>query len=161
MDRSLTTTSGHAKERFQAPQVLRPTNTITAGDLTDSAGTSLGKFHIPYWWGKATILAMGAHYAAAGGAQTTAGTAQLEVDGSALQDAAGAEFELTSVASHADGDVLTEVDLNSTTDNLSAEPSYPTVLPGQTIEMVVGTQGAGAGDQTIFPYLIVAIAPGQ
>lgn len=162
MSATSTASRGHALERYQMPTVLRPINTITAGDLTDAAGTSLGLFTVPQSWGKVDILAMGFHYAAAGGAQTAAGTMMLEVAGADVEDADGDDFVVTSTASHSAWE-SEETDLNSTTSTteLSQEPSYPQATSEQKIELKVGTQGSGAGDQTIHPYLIVRIANPQ
>lgn len=153
---------GHSLERYQMPMVLRPVNTVSAGNLKSAADTSLGLFTVPATWGKVNILAMGFHGAAAGGAQTTAGTMRLQVAGVDVDDAAGNPFVAASVASHLAFDVVEE-SLNRTTSltELSQEPNYPTATSDDKIELLVATQGAGAGDQTVYPYLIVQIAAGQ
>lgn len=161
---SLTATStqsrGHGIERFQMPMLLTPTNSVSTGNLAASAGTSLAQFRIPGSWGKVDVLAMGGWYSAAGGAQTTDGVAKLQIAGADVEDADGNDFELTSEVSHAINAHI-ETDLNSTTDPLAAPPSYPQATSDQLIEMLVKTQGAGAGSQTIYPYLIVRIANPQ
>ena len=162
MTATSTSSRGHALERYQMPQVLRPVNTITAGDLTDAANTSLGIFTIPASWGKVNLLAIGFHPAAAGGAQTTAGTIRLQVAGVDVDDAAGAAFTAASVVSHVAYDPV-ETDLNATTSalELSQQPNYPQADSDDKLELLVETQGVGAGDQTVYPYLIVQIANPQ
>ncbi len=155
-----TASRGHSYERYQAPQMLLPADKVAAVDLAAAANTSLAKFWIPAGWGKVQVLAMGFHYAAGGGAQTTDGTMVMEIGGVDVEDANGNDFTVTSVASHTINDVV-ETELNSTTDNLSAEPSYPEASSAQLIELKVGTQGAGVGDQTVWPYIIVRILAGQ
>jgi len=157
-----TASRGHALERYQMPQILRPVNSITAADLTDAADTSMGIFTIPACWGTVNILAMGFHPAATGGAQTTAGTMRLEVGAVEVDDAAGNAFVAASVVSHVAYDPV-EVDLNQTTSatELSQGPVLPQASSDDKIELLVETQGVGAGDQTIYPYLIVQIANPQ
>lgn len=152
---------GHSLERYQMLQMLRPYNTITAGDLTDAGGTSLGKFRIPPSWGTVYVVAMGFHHEAAGGAQTTAGKMQLEIAGSDVLDEDSAAFTAASVASHAAGSSVETELLQNATDvtNLAAPPQYPTLTSEQLAELKVDTQGVGAGDQTISPYLIVKLKP--
>lgn len=152
---------GFPKERYQALQILRPINTITAGSLKDAAGTSLGIFTIPDGWGGAKVKAMGFHHAAAGGAQTTAGTMKLQKDGSDVVNASSVAFTAASVASHAAWSAV-ETELNQAASATpSNAPSYPSVTPGQKLELLVATQGVGAGDQTIHPYLLVSQDPSE
>lgn len=160
MSGTSTESRGHSLERYQAPQLLRPANTVSAVDLKGSADASLAKFFIPSQWGTAEIIAMGFNAAAAGGAQTTAGTMVMEIGGTDVEDADGNDFVCASVASHAAA-ACVETELNSTTNNLTAPPSYPTATKDQLIELKVGTQGAGAGDQTVFPYIIARPKAGQ
>ena len=153
-----TASRGHALERYQMPQLLRPINTVSAVDVHDTAGTSLALFTIPVHWGTVEILAMGAHYAAAGGAQTVDGTIMLEIAGADVEDADGDDFVVTCEASHTIWDAV-ETSLNSTTSatELTQGPSFPTADYNDKIEMKIGTEGTGAGDQTLWPYLIVRI----
>lgn len=141
--------------------VLFPVNTITAGSLKDAAATSLGKFAFPKDWATCLIIKMGFTAAAAGGAQTTAGTMKLQIAGADVENASAVDFTAASVVSHAAW-AQVETDLNSVTSSLSltsnnynAVPNYPEADTGELIELLVATQGVGAGDQTIFPYLVV------
>lgn len=147
---------GFPKERYQALHVLRPVDTVTAKDLAAAAGASCGIFVIPAGWGAAKIKAIGAAFAAAGGAQTTNGTAKLQIDGADVVDATGTAFTVSSKPSHGAWSVK-ETELNKAA---SADPKlapvYPVALPGQKVEVVVGTQGVGAGDQTAHLYLLVS-----
>lgn len=152
---------GHGLERYQALHVLRPYNSVTVVDLTAAAATSAGKFHIPKAWGTVYVVAIGMHMAAAGGAQTTAGTLGLYIGGSAVNDDAAAQFVAASVASHAaESTVETELDQNATNvTNLAGSKSYPQLTSEQLAELKVITQGVGAGDQTCWPYLLVKLKP--
>lgn len=152
---------GHGLERYQALHVLRPINTITAGSLKDAAATSLALFTIPKAWGTVYVVAMGMTMAAAGGAQTTAGTAKLQIAAADVTDDASAAFTMASVVSHAAfSSVETELDQNSTNVTaLAGAKSYPTLTSEQKCELLVATQGVGAGDQTMHPYLLVKLKP--
>jgi hypothetical protein len=151
---SLSSGRGHSHERFQGLQMWRPHNTVSAVDLKGAADASLAKWWVPAGVASIQVVAMGFHHAAAGGAQTTAGTMVLEIGGTDVENAAGTDFSAASVVSHT-ADTNVETELNSTTDTLAAAPSYPTASSGQLIEAKVGTQGVGAGDQTVMPYLLV------
>lgn len=147
---------GFPKERYQALHVLFPVDTTSAKDLAAAAGSTCGIFVIPAGWGAAKIKAIGVAFAAAGGAQTTNGTAKLQIAGADVVDASGVAFTVASKADHAAWSVK-ETELNKAA---SADPAlapvYPVALPGQKVELVVGTQGAGAGDQTGRFYLLVS-----
>ena len=43
---------------------------------------------------------------------------------------------------------------------LTTPPVYPHVNPGDIITWIVGVQGVGAGDQTIWPWLSIRELPG-
>lgn len=147
---------GFPKERYQALQILNPVNTISAEDLKGAAASSLGLFVIPAGWGGARIKAIGMAMAAAGGAQTTAGKAKLQIDGVDVLDATGGAFKIASVASHAAWSVV-EAELNqSAAGDPKLAPTYPKVVAGQKVELIVDTQGVGAGDQTARFYLLVS-----
>lgn len=154
--------SGHSLERFQERVTLRPNNVVpgTGVDLKSAGGTAIGNFVIPDVWGTVTVLAIGLEYVAAGGAQTTAGAAKLQIAGADVNNAAGSPFTVASVASHTLYDTE-ETELNSTTaaNQYSAAPSYPTLTAGQACQMIVATQGAGAGPQTVYPYLVIRQKP--
>lgn len=153
---------GHSLERYQMPQMVLPYNQVpgTPGDLKSAAATSLGKWAVPEFVGRWKMLALGHIYAAAGGAQTTAGAWKLQKNAVDV----GAPFTLASVASHAAGD-SDETSLNSTTtaQSLTTAPSYPYAAAGDVLEALVSTQGVGAGDQTVYVYLVVQykVNPGQ
>lgn len=150
--------SGHSRERFQERQTLFALDVVpgTPRDLKSAAGTVIGNFVIPAVWGQVTVMGIGLMYGAAGGAQTTAGTAKLQIAGVDV----GAPFVVASVASHTIYDTA-ETELNATTaaNQYSAAPSYPTLTAGQVCQMLVATQGAGAGSQTVYPYLIIRQKP--
>jgi hypothetical protein len=143
---------GHAQPEFATTRLLVARDKVEAQDLKSAANTKLGVIYIPKHWGQVKLLAFGFHYAAAGGAQTTDGKMELLKNGTAV----GTNKVATSVANHSAGGVV-EVDLNATTNNLSGPPSYPTAVYTDVLEFNVNTQGAGAGDQTVWPYLIVQI----
>jgi hypothetical protein len=147
---------GFPKERYQSLKVLNPVDSISAKDLAGAAGSSLGIFVIPAGLGAVRIKAIGMAMAAAGGAQTTAGTAKLQIAGADVVDATSTAFTVASVASHAAWTVVeTELNQSATTDPKAA-PTYPKATAGQKVELVVGTQGAGVGDQTARFYLLVS-----
>lgn len=155
-----TSTMGHSRERFQAPQIIRPINSVSATDLKSAADTVAGLFLIPPEWGAVQILKMGFHASAAGGAVTTPGTLKLTVGGQDVEDLDGNVMELPTVE---DAPIYApfEMSLNRTTRerNLVAEPDYPYATAEEGVQLRVGTQGSGAGAQTVFPYLIVRIHP--
>lgn len=147
---------GFPKERYQALTILRPVNTVTAGSLKDAATTSMGVFVVPSGLGAVRIKAIGMAMAAAGGAQTTAGTAKLQIAGVDVNNSASAAFTIASVADHAAWTVVeTELNQSATTDPKAA-PTYPKAVAGQKVELIVATQGVGAGDQTAHFYLLVS-----
>lgn len=150
---------GHSLERYQMPQMVLPYNQVpgTPGDLKSAAATSLGKWAVPEFIGRWKLLGLGHIYAAAGGAQTTAGAWKLQKAGADVESSAGVPFTLASTASHTEAD-SDETSLNATTTalSLSQAPSYPFAAAGQLLEALVSTQGVGAGDQTVYVYLVVA-----
>lgn len=147
---------GFPKERYQALHVLHPVDTISAVDLAGVAGSSLGIFVVPAGWGAVRIKAVGIAMAAAGGAQTTAGTAKLQIAGADVVNASSSAFTVASVANHAAWSVVeTELNQSAVADPKLA-PTYPKATAGQKVELVVGTQGVGAGDQTGRCYLLVS-----
>lgn len=152
---------GHAHPMYNVPFIVRPVNTITAGNLTDAAGTSIGKWFCPDFFGECLVLAIGFNYAAAGGAQTTDGKMEVEIAGDNIE-VASAVATATSAASHTASDcVETSCNNTATADNLTTAPSYPKIAGGQLLEWKVNTQGAGAGDQTVHPYAILVRRPSQ
>ena len=157
-------TDGYTAAKFQTPRLFRPMDTVSAVDLKGVAAAVLGSWMVPQPpaaytdgtlpVGTLQLRSFGFNAAAAGGAQTTAGTLQLAVNGVAILDGNGAAFHCDSVANHAKG-AAASCSLNQTlaASKLTAAPSYPTVNPGDIITWIVGTQGVGAGDQTIYPWL--------
>ena len=132
----------------------------TAGtSLKDAADTSAGKWRIPSLWGTVDIIEFGMWGTATGGAQTTAGTLELRVAGTAVNSDAAA-YKPASVASHVI-DTVAAVSLNSTSSSAvvgssyDTAPAYPSATSAQLIEALVDTQGVGAGDQVYLPYIIV------
>lgn len=157
-----TNTRGHSYERFQAPFLLRPLPTSTsAASLKDAADTVLGTFTIPKHWGAVQVLFMGAHTSAAGGAVTTYGTMKLTIAGVDVEDAEGDVLVTEELLASADAYSPIEKDMNRTTvnTNLQNVPDFPILLADEVAQLRVATQGSGAGAQTIWPYLIVRIAP--
>lgn len=152
---------GHAHPIFNVPFIVRPQNSISAGDLKGVAGTSIGQFALPSYFGQCLVLAVGFTHAAAGGAQTTNGTMVVEVNGDVIT-AAGSNVAPASVDSHV-VHTCVESSCNNTpaTSKLEAKPEYPLLGGGQLLEWKVGTQGVGAGDQTVFPYAILVRRPSQ
>lgn len=149
---------GHSLERYQMPQMVLPYDVVpgTPKDLKSAADTVIGNWAVPEFIGRWKLLALGHIYAAAGGAQTTAGTWRLQIAGADVVDSLSAAFVLASVASHLISDT-DETALNRTTaaQSLSAPPVYPFAAAGQTVKALVATQGVGAGSQTVYPYLVV------
>lgn len=152
---------GHAHPMFNVPFLVRPMDTITAGSLKDAAGTSLGKFALPDYYGQCILLAFGFTFAAAGGAETTNGKMQVEVGGFDVT-VDGSTATAASSASHTAHDcVETNCNNTPTADELTDKPEYPLVAGGTLIEWKVDTQGVGAGDQTVHPYAILVRRPSQ
>lgn len=145
---------GHAKPEFTVTRLLTAVDKVAAQDLKSAAGTVIGKFYIPKGWGQVLIKAIGFHYDAAGGAQTTNGQMALYKNGTIV----GTNKLVTCAANHSADDVV-ETDMNATTDNLSAAPSYPTADSDDLLEFRVETQGAGAGNQSVWPYCLVMVDP--
>ena len=164
-------TDGYTAAKFQAPRFFRPQDSVAAIDLKGVAGSVLATWMVPqppaaYTNGSLPVgtlelRSFGFNNAAAGGAQTTAGTLQLAVNGVALLDGNSAAFHCDSVVSHARG-ASVSCSLNQTlaTSKLTSPPSYPSVNPGDIITWIVGTQGVGAGDQTVWPWLFLHEKPG-
>lgn len=152
---------GHSHPMYNVPFVVRPMNSITAGDLASAVGTSLGQYALPDYFGECLVLAFGFTYAAAGGAQTVAGSMEVEIAGDNIE-VAGAVALATSVASHAAHDCV-ETSCNNTpaASNLASAPSYPVIAGGELLEWKVNTQGTGVGDRTVFPYAILVRRPSQ
>ena len=163
---------GYSLERFQSlhAPVVMPWDVVpgTPVDLKSAAGTVLATWYVPLCEptidGVTTpflLRVMGANMAAAGGAQTTAGTAGLYLNGTQLVDALTNAFLITSVANHAIGSSLgTLLNLTNTSQSLQTAPSYQVVEPGDVITMKVVTQGVGAGSQTIYPWIAITEGPG-
>lgn len=152
---------GHAHPIFNVPFIVRPQNSISAGDLTAGAGTSLGQFALPSYFGQCLVLAVGFTHAANGGAQNTNGTMVVEIAGDVIS-VAGSTLAPASVVSHT-AHTCVESSCNNTPDTskLEAKPEFPLISGGQLLEWKVGTQGVGAGDQTVFPYAILVRRPSQ
>ena len=165
-------TAGHSSPWFNQRIRLYPVDVVpgTPPDFKSAAATVLATFHVPQVEGGDShtptnpflLRGVGATAAAAGGAQTTAGVANVKINGgAALADSASTVFTLTSVASHAAGACLfTELNLTPAASALSTPPAYTTVNPGDVITIVVATQGVGAGSQTHYPYIVLTQAPG-
>lgn len=158
-----TGTHGHSYERFQAPQILRPINTVSKASLKQAADTSLAQFTIPASWGSAQILYIGAHVATATGAQTTEGSMKATIGGVDVEDLNEDPIEATFPAAGADIWTPIEQSLNRTTRelNLLHEPNFPVLLAHEVLELRVATQGVGAGTQEVFPYIIARVSPGN
>lgn len=170
---------GYTNAKFQAPRMFRPMDTVSAVDLKGVAASVLASWMVPQPpaaytdgtlpAGTLELRSFGFNAGAAGGAQTTAGTLQLAVNGTAILSGppdvngnpSGPAFQCASVASHAKGAAVS-CSLNQTlaASKLTAPPSYPTVNPGDIITWIVGTQGVGAGDQTIWPWVNLHEHPG-
>lgn len=150
---------GHAHPMFNVPFIVRPMNSITAGDLKAAAGTSLGLFSLPDYFGQCLVLAIGFTFAAAGGAETTHGSMEVEIAGDNIE-VASATLAPASVASHTIHDCV-ESSCNNSSGTLEEAPEYPLIAGGQLLEWKVNTQGVGAGDQTVYPYAILVRRPSQ
>ena len=151
--------SGYSLERFQMLRQLCPITTSSAADLKSAAATNQGKVYVPAAVGSYTLKFLGIVASAAGGAQTTAGTLKLQIDGVDVTDNAGNPFLVGSVASHSEGSVV-ETELNkNVSGDLNAPPSYPTITAGSILSWVQATQGVGAGSQSYYPYVLFSDAP--
>jgi hypothetical protein len=155
-----TSSHGHSYERFQAPQLLRPFNTISAGSLKSAADTSLGLFQIPASWGTVQVLDIGFHVAAATGVQSTDGTIKAVIGGVSVKDA---NLDVIECALPFGTSIRASVEqsLNRTTreTNLDDIPNYPFLRADEVLDIQVATQGVGAGTQSVHPYIIVRISP--
>ncbi len=164
---------GYSLERFQSAHqtITVPVDVVpgTPVDLKSAAGTILATWYVPnydpgvdsVYVAPLLIRVMGAYMAAAGGAQTTAGTAGLYLNGTLIVDTAAGNLLITSVVTHAIGtSIATLMNLTPSTSNFTTPPSYQVVEPGDVITMRVVTQGVGAGSQTIYPWLTFTEAAG-
>lgn len=172
---------GYSLERFNARRTLPAIGLVpgTPVDLKSAAATVLTTHYVPFLYpledgvtDPLYIRAFGFYAAAAGGAVTTAGTMGCNVNGTALKyytPATGlytgsvlAVSPVTGFVSHAAGSVWAiEANLIATADRITLPPVYQVINPGDVVTLVVVTQGVGAGDQTIYPYLVVSEAAGQ
>ena len=172
-------TDGYSAAKFQTPRFYRPQDSVAAVDLKGAAASVLGTWMVPQPPAASTdgalpagtleLRSFGFNAAAAGGAQTTAGTLELAVNGTAILSGppdvngnpSGAAFQCASVVSHARGSAV-GCSLNQTlaANKLTTPPVYPRVNPGDIITWIVGVQGVGAGDQTIWPWLSIRELPG-
>lgn len=152
---------GHAAPQYNVPFEVRPLDVVGAKDLKSAAGTSIGKYWLPDYFGDCVVLAMGVNFVAAGGAQTTAGTMTLTAGGDVIT-VGGSTATVASVASHSANTVV-ETSLNNTPEanKLTSSPKFPILSAGELLEWKVGTQGVGAGDQTGYPYAILVRRPSQ
>lgn len=152
---------GYSLERFQFIQMTNG-QVPAIGDLKSAAGTVLMTFMVPTSWGSVALHHLGGFMQATGGAQTTAGTAAVYINGTIVQDSTPANIIISSVVTHAAGSVI-ETSLNNTLDanNISTAPVWPTAVAGDIVTVKVVTQGVGAGDQTLVPYILYTITPGQ
>jgi hypothetical protein len=151
----------YSKERFQAPRQAFPRDTFAAGNLASAVGTILGTWTPPLFYGQCVIYSLGFAYAAAGGAQTVNGTLGGYVNGVALADLSAVQFVVPGLPAHAVWGEA-EVNLNGNdliNGTLLQPPSFPVINPGDVFTWRVVTQGTGAGDQTVWPYLMYAINP--
>ena len=143
-------------------EVLFPLEGAGAKDLKDAATTLHGTFGIPEHYfdnqesGKVRIKKLGFIQAATGGAQTIAGTIGVYVDGTITS----ASKVLASEASHVAG-AKNDLDLNTTSStaavgsSFDTAPAYPEVTVDQLVQIKVVTAGTGAGDQTVWPYIVI------
>jgi len=168
---------GYSLERFNARRLL-PAVALVPGtpvDLKSAADAVLATYYIPFLYpledgvtDPLYIRAFGFYAAAGGGAQTTAGTMGCKVNGTAMKYLnpstglyTGTQLTVASVVSHAAGSVAAiEANLIAPADRLTLPPQYQVINPGDVVTLVVVTQGVGAGDQTIYPYLAVSEAAG-
>lgn len=148
-------------ERYQ--RLLQTQGLIPAvGNLKDAAATVILEWLVPAGIGSITIKAMGGFMQAAGGAQTTAGTAGLYINGTIWKDEDDTNIVISSVASHLDNSgIETSLNATLTASELESAPDYPVAVAGDLVQMKVVTQGVGAGDQTLIPYLLYSETPGQ
>lgn len=144
---------------FNVPFVVRPMNSISAGDLKAAAGTSLGLYALPDYFGQCLVLGIGFTFAAAGGAETTHGLMEVEIAGDDIE-VTSATLTCASVASHTIHDCVEE-SCNNSSGTLEEAPEFPVITGGTLLEWKVNTQGVGAGDQTVFPYAILVRRPSQ
>ena len=172
-------TDGYTAAKFQTPRLTRPL-AAAAVDLKGVAASVLATWMVPQPpatytdgtlpTGEMELMSFGFNSAVAGGAQTTAGTMQLAVNGVAILSGpvsattglgTGAAFHCDSVVSHAAGSAVS-CSLNQTlaASKLTAPPVFPSVLPGDVVTFIVGTQGVGAGDQTVWPWFVLREKPG-
>jgi hypothetical protein len=159
-------------ERYQMLQKLTALDDAgTVVDLTDATTTHFRYYAVP----ESTPFVLkkfGLIYSAAGGAQTTAGTAALYINGTKYDpytasptlypNVTAADFYITSEVSHDAYDNY-EVDLDpvaqqtlvaGTSNSLTAIPAYPVINPGDVVEVKVVTQGVGAGNQEGYVYIL-------
>lgn len=158
-----TSTRGHSMARFTEPQIWRP-QTTTAVDLKSAVDTVAALFLVPPEYGAIEILKFGFHHSAAGGAVTTAGSLKLTIGGVDVENNAGDVIELPIAGASAAIYSPREQHLNRTLqindpNNLSQEPDYPYALANEAIQLRVGTQGVGAGAQSVLPYIIFRVHP--
>jgi len=144
-------------------EVLYPMEGAGVASLKDAAATLLGTYSIPGHYftnspnSKVRIKFHGMRAIAAGGAQTTAGTAGLYVDGVLYSSSK----VLSSLASHQTGDNVSQ-DLNTissdqtqTDNSFTDPPSWCEVTVDQLVQHKIVTQGVGAGDQTHQTYIVI------
>ena len=169
---------GYSLERFNARRLLHAVALVPGipVDLKSAAATVLTTHYVPFIYpledgvtDPLYIRAFGFYAAAAGGAQTTAGTMGCNINGTAMKYYTpatglytGSTLTVASVATHTAGSVVAiEANLIAVADRLTLPPVYQVINPGDVVTLVVVTQGVGAGDQTIYPYLVVSEAAGQ
>ena len=138
--------------------VLRPVDSVTAVDLKQAADTSLALFYFPKCWKNVQIIKMGGNILTAGGAVTVAGKAKLQIDGTDVENDLGTVLTLDWPGADAVVHSSIEKDMNLATDDFGSR-MWADVDDGVAIEMLVHTEGTGAGDQEFHPYLVVRINP--
>lgn len=138
--------------------VLRPVSSVTAVDLKQAPGTALCTFHFPKDWGRVQLIKMGGNVLTAGGAVTVNGKAKLQVAGADVEDEDANDLTLSWGGANLAAHEAIEADLNQYTGDFGAK-QYETALYNKKIEMLVHTEGTGAGSQSFHPYLIVRIDP--
>jgi hypothetical protein len=138
--------------------VLRPVNSVTAVDLKQAAGTALAVFNAPKAWYPLKLVKMGGNIITAGGAVTIAGKAKLQIAGTDLDDDGSTVLTLDWAGANAAAHSNIEKDLDTETGDFGPV-TYEEVTDGQKIEMLVHTEGTGAGAQSFHPYLIIRISP--
>lgn len=148
----------YSNDRYQEGRKFSPLALLSSGDLKSAANTVLGYYGIPLTYGSLAVKALGFNYQAAGGAQTTAGILGILINGVEPLDANGNPFRVSSAVNHGQlGSV--EVSTNQTVSPLNAPgPVFPVLNPGDIVSFFVVTQAVGAGDQTIYPYIIGSLA---